>query len=271
MLSDGCARFRKRYRSGATDGADEHLRSCVSCATWTERLEKELRPPLPVAMPSGLQRRLSAIAHHPPGCEELDRVFVEHGAPLGGVADEASPSRRERMAEHLRDCGRCRSLYGVLEVSRAQGRRPLPPALRSRLQRRLAPESRVPAWIRDTRYGAAACYGLTFFLLFLAGDSQARFRTTLDLVSSQASQLLREGEAQGRSTWDGVRAWTDKSLDVGRSQVVPWREQVQSSWRKTTRTIEDLDPDRFRSRLWPKRGDGDDQRDNNERNPESDD
>ncbi len=254
MLTDGCTGFRNRYRSGAATTGDEHLRSCVSCTAWVETLQEELRPPLPVALPASLQQRLCIIAQRPPGCDELDRAFVEHGDLAGEGSDEESG---ERAREHLRDCGRCHSLYGALVAARADGRRPLPAALRSRLRRRLAPESRVPAWIRDTRYGAAACYGLTFFLLFLAGDSPAHFRETLDVVSSRAAFLLREGEVQGRTTWDEVREWTDKGLEAGRSQVAPWREQMQSSWQKTTQTIGALDADRFRSRLWPKRGDSD--------------
>lgn len=257
MLTPECLRFRDRFAAERIDPDNTHRRSCPACSSWAFRLEQALQPTPGVAMPPGLQRRLAAIAILPADCAEVDRRYSESGrAPNVGADPSEGTADRD---QHLLSCERCRKVYGLLASACSAAQAPLPTALRLRLQLRTEPVPKLPPWIRDSRYAAAACYGLTFFLLFLAGDSSARFRDTVDRVGTRASEVFRDGETQGRSAWMGVRTWTDQSIELGLLRVEPWRDQMLTTWQQTTETIGELDPDRLRSRLRPKRG-ADDER-----------
>ena len=143
----------------------------------------------------------------------------------------------EFLSEHGRSCAACTAYAAALERAaavrlpvpaglkdrlRAVGpeprpavraplpQRPLPPALRQRLQAvprqspRLAPPAgRPPFWVLSPRYAVAASYALAVLLTGLFGNPLDRGRDAVHAVGREIGSALDRAEAIGNE-WKGI-------------------------------------------------------------------
>ena len=155
----------------------------------------EIQPDRRHPMPDVLRRRLMQIPRLEVRCVDRDRLYEAtwRQAWQGRSDDDAA-------VVHLASCNRCKPVYDTLRA--ALGRTvPAPYGLLGRLRavgRRVAT---IPWWIRQPRFGVAACWILAFVLASLAGSAQALLRDTkagLSTAAETAEILAAESGERSR-------------------------------------------------------------------------
>ncbi len=213
-------------------------------------------------LPPALRRRLREIPRREVVCRDVERLYRATRArawarrdcdtAARGAAESEGRGAADRAAErHLASCARCRELYGTLASALAEARRPLPRRLASRLSAfARQPARRLPVWIVDARYAAAACYLLAAVTLALAGDASAVLRGT-ETVSTKAQTWASAGETRSAEAWGAVRSSLSRELGSGWHRARRYRATCErwlsDAVRAVGATTDELLPDRDRS------------------------
>lgn len=225
-LDAACVAFRDAFASG---GVDEHRSTCSRCAAWAAQREAASAGRSTRRLPGGLVARLQGIPLREVVCRDTDRLFeATRGAAAGAPRDLA-------VERHLMRCDRCRRLYGALRTAMACAALPVPDSLLARLAS-MAPARprRMPGWVRDGRWAAAASLVLAMLLVLIAESA----RPVTDAGVAQVTSLWQQSVPAVDQRVRAVGAGLSRGIDRGGENLEQFGDGFQRLARRSRQIFE---------------------------------
>lgn len=225
-LEAACAAFRDAFTDGAVD---VHRATCSRCAAWAAQREAASVGQSTRSLPTGLTARLQDIPLREVVCRDTDRLFEATRGAVGGAPRDLAVER------HLTRCDRCRRLYGALRTAMACTRLSVPDALLVRLAS-MAPARprRLPPWVRDGRWAAAASLVLAMLLLLIAESA----RPVTDAGVAQVTSLWQQSVPAVDQHVRAVRAGLSRGIGRGGDNLEQFGDGFQRIARRSREIFE---------------------------------
>jgi|GEM_PF-4368608 hypothetical protein len=155
-------------------------------------------------LPATLQDRLRIIPQQMVVCRDVDRGWAEL------AREELAPGAAAGLRDHLACCERCATVYATLEAAVLEPPRPLPGTLTFRLHgvpRSRPAKARVPAFIRDIRYAAAASYLGALLVMFVVGNPVQAGARGMETVRPPVEGMIDQVQTTGAHWWQALDQW----------------------------------------------------------------
>lgn len=205
-------------------------------------------------LPAALQDRLRIIPQQMVVCRDVDRGWAEL------ARQELAPGTAAGLRHHLARCERCAAVYATLETAVLEPPRPLPGTLTFRLHalgRSPAPKARVPAFVRDIRYAAAASYLGALLVMFVVGNPVQAGARGLETVRPPVAGMVGRVQDTGVAWWRAFDAWQGSVRQEAGQELQRRRHAVaiaqQQRWHDWQQQMESLFS-AVRSRMVPDEG-----------------